>query len=130
MRKWQILQSHHPLLQDDCRISFGVPKNNDDRISTEEHFADESILVHWLGLFLSFTSLGHLIVHRSISSCVTNAMEVIFYKKNHTSVHISLTFSRTMLQCLSKALTRPRSFLLFRQFINTYISKVELERIN
>uniref|UniRef100_A0A1J3FXY8 Uncharacterized protein n=1 Tax=Noccaea caerulescens TaxID=107243 RepID=A0A1J3FXY8_NOCCA len=36
-----------------------------------------------------------------------------------TSVHISLTFSRTMLQCLSNALTRPSSFLLFRQLINT-----------
>ena len=36
-----------------------------------------------------------------------------------TSVHISFTFSKTMLQCLSKAFTRPNNFLLFRQFINT-----------
>lgn len=53
-------------------------------------------------------------------------------KKNHddnneawfilkpTSVHISLTFSRTMLQCRSKALTRPKSFLLFLQLISTW----------
>ena len=36
-----------------------------------------------------------------------------------TSVHSSFTFSRTMLQCLSKAFTRPRSFRLFRQLIST-----------
>ena len=35
------------------------------------------------------------------------------------SVHSSFTFSRTMLQCLSKAFTRPRSFRLFRQLIST-----------
>ena len=37
------------------------------------------------------------------------------------SVHISLTPSRTILQWRSKALTRPRSFLLFRQLINTWV---------
>ena len=37
------------------------------------------------------------------------------------SVHISLTFSRTMLQCLSKALTRPSSFLLFLQLMSTCV---------
>ena len=36
-----------------------------------------------------------------------------------TSLHISFTFSRTMLQCRSKAFTLPRSFLLFRQLIST-----------
>ena len=35
------------------------------------------------------------------------------------SVHISLTFSRTILQCLSKALTRASSFLLLRQEMRT-----------
>lgn len=38
-----------------------------------------------------------------------------------SSVHISFTFSKTILQCLSNALTRPRSFLLFLQFINTCV---------
>ena len=38
-----------------------------------------------------------------------------------SSVHISLTFSRTMLQCLSKALTRPKSFLLFLQLMRTWV---------
>lgn len=36
------------------------------------------------------------------------------------SVHISLTFSRTILQCLSKALTRPRSLRLFLQLMSTW----------
>ncbi len=36
-----------------------------------------------------------------------------------TSVHISFTFSKIMLQCLSKAFTRPSSFLLFRQLMST-----------
>uniref|UniRef100_A0A2M4DGL1 Uncharacterized protein n=1 Tax=Anopheles darlingi TaxID=43151 RepID=A0A2M4DGL1_ANODA len=35
------------------------------------------------------------------------------------SVHISFTFSSTMLQCRSKAFTRPNSFLLLRQLIST-----------
>lgn len=38
-----------------------------------------------------------------------------------SSVHISLTFSNTILQWRSKALTRPRSFLLFRQLISTWV---------
>lgn len=37
------------------------------------------------------------------------------------SVHISLTFSRTMLQCLSNAFTLASSFLLFRQLIRTWV---------
>lgn len=38
-----------------------------------------------------------------------------------SSVHISLTFSNTMLQWRSKALTRPSNFLLLRQFIKTCV---------
>merc|ERR1719341_182810 len=38
-----------------------------------------------------------------------------------SSVHISFTPSRTMLQCLSKALTRPKSFLLFLQLMRTWV---------
>lgn len=38
-----------------------------------------------------------------------------------TSVHISFTLSRTMLQCRSNALTRPSSFLLLRQLIKTCV---------
>lgn len=37
------------------------------------------------------------------------------------SVHISLTFSRTMLQCLSNALTRASSFLLFLIEMRTWV---------
>lgn len=39
--------------------------------------------------------------------------------EQHTSVHISFTFSRIMLQCLSKAFTRPSSLWLLRQLIST-----------
>jgi hypothetical protein len=39
-----------------------------------------------------------------------------------TSVHISLTFSRIMLQCLSNALTRARSLWLLRQLMSTCAS--------
>lgn len=38
-----------------------------------------------------------------------------------TSVHISLTFSKTILQCRSKALTRPSNLRLFRQLIRTWV---------
>merc|ERR1719347_2464596 len=38
-----------------------------------------------------------------------------------TSVHISFTFSSTMLQCLSKALTLANSFLLFLQLMRTWV---------
>lgn len=37
------------------------------------------------------------------------------------SVHISLTFSRTILQWRSNALTRPSSFLLLRQLMSTCV---------
>lgn len=37
------------------------------------------------------------------------------------SVHISFTFSRTMLQCRSNALTRASSFRLFRHEIKTWL---------
>lgn len=38
-----------------------------------------------------------------------------------TSVHISLTLSSTMLQWRSNAFTRPKSFLLLRQLIRTWV---------
>lgn len=42
-----------------------------------------------------------------------------YYITNLTSVHISVTFSMIMLQCLSNALIRPRSLWLFLQLIRT-----------
>jgi hypothetical protein len=39
-----------------------------------------------------------------------------------TSVHISFTFSRTILQCRSNAFTRANILWLFRQFIRTCVS--------
>jgi len=48
------------------------------------------------------------------------------------SVHISFTFSKTILQCRSNAFTRPSSFLLFRQLIRTCVlfrtDSVKIER--
>merc|ERR1712001_3201 len=48
------------------------------------------------------------------------------------SVHISFTFSKTILQCRSNAFTRPSSFLLFRQLIRTCVlfrtDSVRIER--
>ena len=38
-----------------------------------------------------------------------------------SSVHISLTPSKTMLQCLSNAFTLPSSFLLFLQLMRTWV---------
>lgn len=38
-----------------------------------------------------------------------------------SSVHISFTFSSTMLQCRSKAFTLPSSFLLLRQLMSTWV---------
>lgn len=43
-------------------VSFllGIAKNNNNRIPTKKHFTNESILVYWKCLFLSFPSLGYL----------------------------------------------------------------------
>lgn len=54
-------------------------------------------------------------MHRRLSMAIRSRG-----KHCHTSVHISFTFSRIMLQCLSNALMRPSSFLLLRQLISTY----------
>ncbi len=42
------------------RVSLWVSKYNNDRVATKEHLADESVLVHRFGLFLSFPSFWHL----------------------------------------------------------------------
>ena len=53
--------------------------------------------------------------------------QLIYERGKHlTSVHISFTFSRIMLQCLSNAFTLPRSFLLFLQFISTCAGQVSV----
>ena len=46
--------------------------------------------------------------------------EIVMVELKCTSVQNSLTFSKTMLQCLSKALTLARSFLLLRQLMRTW----------
>lgn len=68
---------------------------------------------------------------RKVNSNVLSREVICINKMLHTSVHISRTFSRTILQCLSKALTRPRSFLLLRQLIRTCIGvcKISIKNI-
>jgi len=44
--------------------SFGVPQNNDNRIPSQKHLADEAVLIHRLRFLPALTSLGHLITHR------------------------------------------------------------------
>ena len=41
----------------------GVFENKDDGVATQEHFADESFLVGWLGLLLAFSRLGRFGPH-------------------------------------------------------------------
>lgn len=49
----------------------------------------------------------------------TKNSEGKWYSETQTSVHISRTFSSTMLQWRSKARTWPKSFLLLRQLMST-----------
>merc|ERR1712107_104522 len=49
------------------------------------------------------------------------AFDFFFSLPFGVSVHISRTFSSTMLQCRSKAFTRASIFRLFLQFINTWV---------
>jgi len=94
-----------------------------------------SLLTGW-AFFFPLPVLGtwciqaqHLayVTSRQVNSNVLSSEEIYVNKTLHTSVHISLTFSRTILQCLSKALTRPRSFLLLRQLISTCTSVCKIK---
>lgn len=108
-------------------LSFRVPKNNNHWISPEKHLADEPIFVNWLGFLLAFPSLWYLSKEPKLRCGTCMVLEMQPKKSSFindielTSVHISLTFSNTILQCRSNALTRPRSFLLFLQLISTYL---------
>lgn len=43
--------------------SLRIPENNDDRVPTEEHLTDESVLVNWESFLFTFPCLGYL--HRT-----------------------------------------------------------------
>ena len=57
--------------------------------------------------------------HAQGSEKRVQATKALFVEKIFTSVHISFTFSKIILQCLSKAFTLPKSFLLFLQLMST-----------
>jgi len=48
-------------------MSLWVSKNNNERVTTKKHLADESILVHRFGLFLSFPSFWRLQKQENLS---------------------------------------------------------------
>lgn len=76
------------------------------------------------GGFWSKTHLAKDKNPRHNTHCPKKLIKIVENKQ--TSVHISLTFSRTILQWRSNALTRPRSFLLFLQLMSTYNHKKHL----
>jgi len=59
-----------------------------------------------------------LLIYRSL---LTGFAFFVPFPDFGNSVHISFTFSSTILQCRSNALTRPNNFLLFRQLIRTCV---------
>lgn len=93
----------------------------------------------WLNNFLFLPKTGHrLRLANDGISCqayIFSAINQVYWKPLRmalltfffplpvlgNSVHISLTFSRTILQCLSKAFTLPSNFLLFLQLISTWV---------
>lgn len=122
--------------------SLRVPQNQDDAVAPKEHLGDEPVLVHSPGLLLPLPRLRNLSKQGGrrrrqaahVGSETLNKWKLFGLEKDlhrgqrHkemllraslASVHISLTFSSTMLQCLSNAFTRPSSFLLFLQLMST-----------
>jgi hypothetical protein len=63
--------------------SLRVPQNNDDRVSAEEHLADEPVLVHWKSLLLALASLWNLDKAQRMLVSIGNT--IIEGKKLHQS---------------------------------------------
>lgn len=114
-----------------CASLFGIPEHKDDRVSSDEEFGNKSVFVDRRRALLSLACLWNLrrcrqatlrLRQQNLSGAInikrycssTNGVE-----KGHTSVHISFTFSRIMLQCLSKAFTLPSSLRLFLKLMRT-----------
>lgn len=57
------------------RQSFRVSKNDDNRVPTQKHLADESILVHRLSLLLAFPSFWYLMATSQHHSKSANKLE-------------------------------------------------------
>ena len=86
--------------------SQGILQDQNDWVSSQKHLWDKSVLVDWLGLLLSYDPKNYF--NLLVLSLCNLPFPVL-----GSSVHISLTPSRTMLQCLSNAFTLPSNFLLF-----------------
>ena len=103
-----------------------ILKHYDDGVSSQEHLTNISLLVH---LRPSRETLHARKGGRKTYICFENddarwaltGLALDFPLPDlGVSVQISFTFSSTMLQCLSKALTRARSLWLFRTLMSTY----------
>jgi hypothetical protein len=86
----------------ECTLLLRITENHDDRVSAQKHFADEAVSIHWLRCFLTTTRLGNLQAMRKIGLCRmqdrADDMLQQFCNCLRTSVHISFTFSKSMLQ--------------------------------
>lgn len=133
---WAIEHVFVPLVQGHAS-SLRIPQDQDHRIASQKQLADESLLVDWTG-FLPLPRSRRLNQRRERTSVYIRRFarthSVGWSKASasrhvrwHTSVHISFTFSRIMLQCRSNARTLASSFLLFLQLIRTCVLALTLD---
>lgn len=92
-------------------IKSSTEKHQNNRISSQKPIHNISLRPHNINEACSYI----LLINRSLFTGLPFFPALVL----GVSVHISLTFSNTILQCLSKAFTRASSFLLFRQEIRT-----------
>jgi hypothetical protein len=92
-------------------------QHKNDRISSQE---PRTISIHLKPHLTNFSNIPHtyiLLINRSLFTGLP-----FFPPANlGVSVHISFTFSNTILQCLSNAFTRASSLRLLRQEMRTWV---------
>lgn len=115
--------------------SLGIPQDENHRVTSQEHLANEPLFIDW-ARFLPFSRSWDLRPCRNERQYTRNNSHAQSLRdaatgrrcaRLRTSVHISFTFSKIMLQCLSKALTLANSFLLFLQLIKTCVLALTLD---
>lgn len=115
--------------------SLWIPQHKNHRVTSQEHLANESLFIDW-ARFLPFSRSWDLVPCRNERQYTRNNSHAQYLRgaacarqfgRVRTSVHISFTFSKIMLQCLSKALTLANSFLLFLQLIKTCVLALTLD---